>query len=277
MRKIQDDHKTVLRSRPNANQADRNALGLSIEEYRKKAGMSRTDLAKRMDMTLGGVSAWEYGRTRPDIDSLKKLCSILNVSSDELLEIEGTFSHLKDDEKNLIASYRSLPKREKEYVRGFVGIMTEAQSSMDEPQIYAITDHVSDKAVRRMVKLPLNPLSICAGNGIFLEEEGEGEYLQLKYEPILSKCDEILRVSGDSMEPEYSDGDLVLVQHADMLNYGETGVFAVDGEGLIKKYQKDGLYPLNPKYSVIRPGSESHVRCFGRVLGKVKPEMLTGE
>ena len=74
--------------------------------------------------------------------------------------------------------------------------------------------------------------------------------------------------------PEYFDGDIALVQHTDTLREGEIGVFALDGEGIMKRYQKDGLYPINPDYEVIRPDENSTLRCFGRVLGKVTEDML---
>ena len=103
----------LIRSRPAGDQDERCALGKSIMCFRLASGLSRAELAKRMEMTLGGVSAWEYGRTRPDIDSLKKLCAVLGVTSDELLGIEGTYSQLSDEEKSLIDTYRLLPEKER--------------------------------------------------------------------------------------------------------------------------------------------------------------------
>ena len=45
-------------------------LNESIEKARRERAMSRPRLAEKLDVTLGGVSAWEYGRTRPDIDNI---------------------------------------------------------------------------------------------------------------------------------------------------------------------------------------------------------------
>lgn len=264
----------LIRSRPAADQDERCAIGKSITRFRLASGLSRAELAKRMEMTLGGVSAWEYGRTRPDIDSLKKLCAVLGVTSDELLGIEGTYSQLSDEEKSLIDTYRLLPEQERKYMNGIADIMKQTAQTQRVKPVRLVQSAGNKNKRANIVTLPLNPLSICAGDGIFLEDGTESEVITLKYSPELSRCDEVVRVSGHSMEPEYEDGDLVLVKHTDSIDFGQVGIFVVDGEGIIKQYQKDGLHPFNKEFSVIRPGEDAQVRCFGRVLGKVTSDML---
>ena len=50
------------------------------------------------------------------------------------------------------------------------------------------------------------------------------------------------------MEPEFHDGDQVLVRHGVSLRPGEVGIFTRGDEGYIKVYQRDGLHSLNPAY-----------------------------
>ena len=45
-----------------------------------------------------------------------------------------------------------------------------------------------------------------------------------------------VRVSGDSMEPVYHDGQIVWVQRCETLRTGEVGVMIYDGQGYIKAY-----------------------------------------
>lgn len=80
-------------------------------------------------------------------------------------------------------------------------------------------------------------------------------------------ADFIIGVSGDSMEPTYSDGDLVYVEKRQILNAGEIGIFMINNECFIKEVAEDGLKSHNPKYKTI-PGSDS-IQCIGKVLGKV--------
>lgn len=64
-----------------------------------------------------------------------------------------------------------------------------------------------------------------------------------------------VRVSGDSMEPLYLDGQIIWIHKQDTLEEGEIGIFFLDGEAFVKKYhQTDSgvqLISLNSKYSPI--------------------------
>lgn len=256
------------RSRPRADETARSELGKNIERIRTRRGMSRSDLADQLHMTLGGVSAWEYGRTRPDIDSLKRLCSALDVSADELLGERESALRLSEEETKLILCLRDLPEKEKGYLMGIIQLMR--GESAQQRKVVPLR---KERPSRGLIRLTVNPLSMCAGDGFDLTDGGEAETIRLIRCDILEQCDELVRVSGSSMEPEYSDGDLAIVEHTEHLEEGDIGVFVIDGEGMIKQYRKDGLYPLNPDYSSIKPGEYTSVRCFGRVLGKVTASM----
>lgn len=253
------------RSRPRADESNKNTCGENIARLREERNMSRADLAGAMGITLGGVSAWEYGRTRPDIDSIKKLCAIFSVSSDEIIGVESGIAHIGKSEKELLERYLNLPATERTYVSKMIDVMLAAHISPAP---------VIRKVRQQLISIPVNALSMCAGSGVDLSDQGEGETMSLVDMPILHECDEIVRISGRSMEPAFFDGDLALVRHCDRVEEGETGVFVIDGEGMIKQYFADGLHPLNPAYDIIRPSEYNSVRCFGKVIGKVTDDML---
>ena len=255
------------KSRPKAEIEDKLLFGKNIEEARKACGMSRPVLAARMGITLGGVSSWEYGRTRPDLSSLRRLCEVLDVSSDTLLGISLATGKISRRERELLDAFRSLPDNEKHYIEGMVKMMK--KSGLRDEGKEAVPEIQPS-----MISLPLNPLSMCAGDGDTLDYDGETEYIDLFDCEILRDCDELVKVSGNSMEPAFYDGDLALVKHTKTLNEGDIGVFVIDGEGMIKQYKKDGLYPLNRKYSVVHPDPFASFQCFGKVIGKVTEDML---
>lgn len=87
-------------------------------------------------------------------------------------------------------------------------------------------------------------------------------------------ADFLVRISGDSMEPKFSDDDKVYIQRKDAINEGEIGLFYLDGDVYIKKQGYDALISLNPKYDPIPVSEHSSSKCFGKVLGKCNSDII---
>ena len=68
------------------------------------------------------------------------------------------------------------------------------------------------------------------------------------------------------MTPKYNNGDIVLVSYQPSVDIGEIGIFIYNGEGYIKRLEKDGLVSLNPKYATIRVSELDSFRTVGKVL-----------
>lgn len=65
-----------------------------------------------------------------------------------------------------------------------------------------------------------------------------------------------MRVKGDSIEPKFSDGDVVIVRKQDDLVSGEIGVVIVNGEdATIKKIvkQDNGILLIATNHAVYPP------------------------
>ena len=89
-----------------------------------------------------------------------------------------------------------------------------------------------------------------------------------------------VRISGDSMEPEFHDGQIAWVLQQESVANGEIGIFALNGEAYIKKLQndKDGIFliSLNEKYAPIKVGENDRLDIFGKVLEKSNASAITG-
>lgn len=115
----------------------------------------------------------------------------------------------------------------------------------------------------------LYDLPVSAGPGVYLDDES-AEQISI---PLNEKTDSVsfaLRISGNSMEPKYHDGDIVLVENAESVNVGELGIFILDGNGYFKKYGGDRLISLNEDYGDILLRDYVESVCCGRVVGKLK-------
>ena len=63
-------------------------IGEKIKSLRIEAGLSQKDLAKMLNIARETMTGYEVGRSEPDVQTIRKICVFLNVSADELLEID---------------------------------------------------------------------------------------------------------------------------------------------------------------------------------------------
>ena len=104
---------------------------------------------------------------------------------------------------------------------------------------------------------------------------GTGQYLNdVRVErielPVDIDADFVIPIKGDSMEPDYHDGDLVFIQTSVELNDGVIGVFNYNGEAYIKQLVIDKdqayLHSLNPAYKDMPITPETEFRIIGEVV-----------
>ena len=239
----------------------RSGIGERIRLIRQKRGMNQPQLAERLGVTKNAITNWETGFSRPDLATIPRLCEVLSVSADTLLGIRR--EHLTEGERQHLAAWRSLTPSE--------------QRSVDT-LILSLAENRRAALRANSLRIRWSPDKVCAGAGNPLGDGGEAESLWLRRCPETEQADEVITVTGDSMEPTYHDGDDLLVAHAEELREGEIGVFVLNGEGTVKEYRADGLYPHNrERYPVIRPQPGDGLRLVGRVLGRVTDSLRLSE
>ena len=59
-----------------------------LKEIRRESGYVQKDIYERLQVSPNCYASWEQGRTQPDIENIKKLCKIFEVSADYLLGLE---------------------------------------------------------------------------------------------------------------------------------------------------------------------------------------------
>lgn len=237
-----------------------NLVGERIAQARRDAGMSLEALSRRLadyalPISYKGLSKWERGETVPNAYQLMAVCLALDIR--DLLDTEPELNaagrrKLADYKADLIASGRYAPSAE--------------------------------TAPLEYIDMPVYYLPVSAGTGMFLDED-DREMIAFPRASVPSGAEFGLRVSGDSMEPVYRDGQIVWVQSCDTLRPGEVGIFVYDGEGYIKAYgerepdepeaftdsygvvrRQPVLISYNQKYAPRPVSPEAAFRIVGRVL-----------
>ena len=121
--------------------------------------------------------------------------------------------------------------------------------------------------------------AVSAGTGNFLVD-GPKETVRIDESILPEDTTFGVRISGDSMEPEFHDGQIAWVLQQESVANGEIGIFALNGEAYIKKLQndKDGIFliSLNEKYAPIKVSENDRLDIFGKVLGKSDASAITG-
>lgn len=65
-------------------------LADKLKEARKNAGLTQVELAEKLCVSRQAITKWESGKGIPDVENLKNIANVLNVSIDFLLDDEGT-------------------------------------------------------------------------------------------------------------------------------------------------------------------------------------------
>ncbi len=121
----------------------------------------------------------------------------------------------------------------------------------------------------RVIKIPFFSDRVSAGGGVHLESNDSVE-ISVALNEKTKRADFALRVSGDSMEPRFHDGDILLVENTPTVEVGELGIFICDGEGYFKKFGGDCLISLNSAYEPIPLSSFESFSCRGSVIGTLR-------
>ena len=86
-------------------------FGSKLKDFRKKAGLTQSDLASKLNLSKSNISKYESGEIQPSLQTLAKLSDIFETSVDYLLENDKeipTVNQLSSAEQQLIDNYRCL-------------------------------------------------------------------------------------------------------------------------------------------------------------------------
>lgn len=233
-----------------------------ISTKRKKMKISQPMLAELLkkegvNLTVKAISKWETNATEPGIETFLRVCRILGITNiyEEFYgeNPDDPLSSLNDEGKSKALDYIELLHDTGKY---------EKQSAIIIP-------------FSRYIDIYENAVS--AGSGNFLED-GPKETLHLTRDIIPDSASFGVKIYGDSMEPEFENGQIAWVMKQETLRNGETGIFCLNGDAYIKKLQDDDegvfLISLNKKYSPIHVSATDRFDILGKVVGKNRPEDL---
>lgn len=214
--------------------------------------MTKADLAKDAGIpytTLDSMLKRETDTER--LATVFRIARALGTSVEELVFDEAFEHFATPEEKRVLSLYALLDPRGKNTVLSL--LEKEADYGKKSESVF----------------LPVFSAPAAAGKPLPILSE-EKEMMPFPADSVPKGAEFVLRISGDSMEPLYLDGDFVFVASADKIKNGEIGIFVLNGEALCKMYSsREGqcsLVSLNPKYEPIAVLESDEMVLMGKVL-----------
>ena len=113
--------------------------------------------------------------------------------------------------------------------------------------------------------IPQYDLPAAAGSGEFLDGDSF-EVVEVDGKVPLTAHFGV-RISGDSMEPDYPDGWIAWARRSSTIEPGQVGIFILNNAGYIKKMGRGELISLNPSIKPIQIREDDDLRVSGIVVG----------
>lgn len=220
--------------------------------------------AEALGVPKSTYSSYEYGAREPNIELILKIAEYYNVTTDYLLgrapqtdAMALLISQTDVTLETLTKQFEALPEDGKVLMIAIIRALNETR------------DIRYPKKKPRTVWIKQHQNKAAAGFGYDLSDKDEWYDVEVIDNPKVSEADFAVEIDGDSMEPDYHNGDLALIKLDPDVPVGEVGLFVLDGMGYIKERGKKCLISINPDYDDIE--LDSTARCIGLVIGTARP------
>ena len=253
-------------------------IGENIKQYRLQNGWTQQELGSKIGISKNAIGNYEKGFRSPKKDTMFDLANAFNISIDDLFPpvqknaLEST-KHLPDTSylltQQITDKVVQLTTQNKKIVLRTSEELLERQKANGEMYTEQNEEETKKNEVSEVIQLysyDYYDHAASAGTGQYLNDV-RVEQIEL---PVDIDADFVIPIKGDSMEPDYHDGDLVFIQTSVELNDGVIGVFNYNGEAYIKQLVIDKeqayLHSLNPKYKDMPITPETDFRIIGEVV-----------
>ena len=250
-------------------------LGELLKSYRAEHKLSMDAFCELSDLTKGYISMLEkneHPKSKkpivPSYDTIEKIAKGMQISTEDLIDMLDDDQEIQINATPVLLSKSPIQSiYDQLEPPGQRKVITYAEKLRDEQEKRrkAKINEVSEKIVQ-LYGYDYYDHAASAGTGQYLNDV-RVERIEL---PVDVDADFVIPIKGDSMEPDYHDGDLVFIQTSVDLNDGVIGVFNYNGEAYIKQLvidtEQSYLHSLNPDYKDMPITPETDFRIIGEVV-----------
>ncbi|SNM40855.1 XRE family transcriptional regulator [Streptococcus pneumoniae] len=245
----------------------------NITHFRKQRGITQKELAKEVGITASTMTDYMKLRSAPSFGVIQKLADYFGVKKSDIdttFKEESTHS-LPDAPDSLTQQIMDkvvqlTPPNQKIVLRTSEELL-ESQNE-EETKINEVSEVIS----LYQVEVVSETAAACGFNYGFGYDDTDRETIEVDERP--PRHDIATKVSGDSMQPDYQDGDILYLVDKGLTTYnGDLAVIAYGDRSYFKKiYTENGrlrLVSLNDKYEDIildfPPAEDTHIKIYAVV------------
>ncbi len=242
------------------------SFGKLLKRKMEEKRIKQTELSEAVGIPKTTLSSIvNRDNTRIDIETFLKICKYLDCDPNEFsAEFAQQIQAKNPLPRHFAEKYSAIDSYGRELVTTVLDKEYErctAEAEYSQPKIKILHSYYK----------------VSAGRGFELAGDEDWEEIEIPDTPDARKADFALTIQGDSMEPVYYGGDIVLVREQPAIDVGQIGIFVINGAGYIKKFGGDRLISLNDKYDDIIPADDDSVYCMGKVIGRAAAQTGAGE
>lgn len=246
----------------------------NITHFRKQRGITQKELAKEVGISASTMTDYMKLRSAPSFGVIQKLADYFGVRKSD---IDTTFKEESTDSlpdtpdfltQQITDNVVQLsPENKKIVLRTSEDLLKEQNE--EETKINEVSEVIS----LYQVEVVSETAAACGFNYGFGYDDTERETIEVDEQP--PRHDIATKVSGDSMQPDYQDGDILYLVDKGLTTYnGDLAVIAYGDRSYFKKiYTENGrlrLVSLNDKYEDIildfPPAEDTHIKIYA-VIG----------
>lgn len=207
-------------------------LAINIKKYRKLANLTQKQLADMLNVAPTAISAWEVGRNKPLMDNIEQMASIFNIKKSELLG-ENSPSNANLPLRVMIETYQQLNDDNKEATLEYAVNLLDQQN-----RIFEFSDYLNEDT--QTYTSIIRGRQSAAGQMIEVDDN-QAEQDVLPSSMVPRGANELVEITGSSMEPLIAKGAEVYIRYQEVVENGEIAIVRVDGEGVTcKRFYFDG-------------------------------------
>ena len=241
----------------------------NLSFYMERKGVDRNTLCADLDLKYTTVRDWLKGITYPRIGKIELLANYFNINKSDLIENKNSTAQPSD---SLLEEITNTARKLNTDNKKIVLRMSEDLLNEQEKRRKAKINEVSEAISLYQVEVVSETAAACGFNYGFGYEDTDIETIEVDEKP--PHHDIATKVSGDSMQPVYQDGDILYLVDKGLTTYnGDLAVIAYGDRSYFKKiYTENGrlrLVSLNDKYEDIildfPPAEDTHIKIFSVV------------